>query len=41
VVKRAGEPVRAYASLQDLNTRPAITYLARVKRLVDDGRSSG
>jgi molybdopterin-containing oxidoreductase family iron-sulfur binding subunit len=41
VVKRAGEPVRAYASLQDLNTRPAITYLARVKRLVGDGRSSG
>ena len=41
VVKQAGEAARAYAVLQDLNTRPAITYLAQLNRLADDGRSSG
>jgi len=32
VVKKADAPARAYHSLQVLNTRPAITYLAKVDR---------
>jgi molybdopterin-containing oxidoreductase family iron-sulfur binding subunit len=40
VVAKAGELPRAYASLQDLNTRPGITYLAQVDRLTDDEGAS-
>ena len=32
VAKAGSEPVRGYHSLHELNTRPAITYLAKVKR---------
>jgi molybdopterin-containing oxidoreductase family iron-sulfur binding subunit len=32
VVKTGSEPVRGYHSLHELNTRPAVTYLAKVKR---------
>jgi anaerobic selenocysteine-containing dehydrogenase/Fe-S-cluster-containing dehydrogenase component len=41
VVAKADRPARAFASLQDLNTRPGITYLAQVDRLADDERSPG
>ncbi len=37
VVARANESGRAYHALQDLNTRPAITYLAQVKREDHEG----
>ena len=32
VAKAGAEPVRGYHSLHELNTRPAVTYLAKVKR---------
>jgi len=32
VVKAGSDPVRGYHSLHELNTRPAVTYLAKVKR---------
>jgi molybdopterin-containing oxidoreductase family iron-sulfur binding subunit len=32
VVKRGGDPVRGYRALHELNTRPAVTYLAQVER---------
>jgi molybdopterin-containing oxidoreductase family iron-sulfur binding subunit len=32
VVKRSADPVRGYHALHELNTRPAITYLAKVTR---------
>jgi len=32
VVKKSADPVRSYHALHELNTRPAITYLAQVKR---------
>jgi len=32
VMRRSDAPVRAYHALHDLNTRPAITYLAQVER---------
>ena len=32
VAKTGSDPVRGYHSLQELNTRPAVTYLAKVKR---------
>ena len=32
VVKKGGDPKRAYHALHMLNTRPAITYLAKVQR---------
>jgi len=38
VVTRGDEPARAFHSLQELNTRPAITYLAQVTR--DDHEGS-
>jgi len=40
VVKRASDDVRSFHALHSLNTRPAITYLAQVKR-ADDERSHG
>jgi molybdopterin-containing oxidoreductase family iron-sulfur binding subunit len=40
VVKKASDEVRSYHSLIQLNTRPAITYLAQVKREAD-GESHG
>ncbi len=32
VVRAGSEPVRGYHALHELNTRPAVTYLAKVKR---------
>jgi len=32
VARHSDDPVRAYHALHDLNTRPAITYLAQVER---------
>jgi hypothetical protein len=32
VAKAGSDPVRGYHSLHELNTRPAVTYLAKVKR---------
>jgi molybdopterin-containing oxidoreductase family iron-sulfur binding subunit len=32
VVRRSEDPVRGYHALHDLNTRPAVTYLAQVER---------
>jgi len=32
VARRGADPVRGYHALHDLNTRPAVTYLARVDR---------
>jgi len=32
VVKAGSDPVRSYHSLHELNTRPAVTYLAKVTR---------
>jgi molybdopterin-containing oxidoreductase family iron-sulfur binding subunit len=32
VVAKSDDPVRGYHALHELNTRPAITYLAKVKR---------
>ncbi len=40
VVKTADDDKRAYHSLHELNTRPAITYLSKVDR-ADDERSHG
>ena len=40
VVKRGSDGARAFHALHSLNTRPAITYLAQVKR-ADDERSHG
>jgi len=37
VVKAGNDPVRGYHSLHELNTRPAITYLAKVKRGTVEG----
>ena len=37
VAKKADDPKRAYHSLQILNARPGITYLAQVKREADEG----
>jgi len=37
VVKQGEQPNRSYALLQELNTRPAITYLAQVKRDDQEG----
>jgi molybdopterin-containing oxidoreductase family iron-sulfur binding subunit len=32
VVKQGSDPARGYHSLHELNTRPAVTYLAKVTR---------
>ena len=40
VVALASDKRRRYASLQELNTRPGITYLAQVRRGADDGGGS-
>ena len=39
VVKKASDEARSYIALHVLNTRPAITYLAQVKR--DEGGNHG
>jgi molybdopterin-containing oxidoreductase family iron-sulfur binding subunit len=41
VVSKSSDPSRGYVSLQELNTRPGVTYLAQVRRDSDDGRSHG
>jgi molybdopterin-containing oxidoreductase family iron-sulfur binding subunit len=41
VVARAANERRSYVSLQELNTRPGITYLAQVRREPDDETSHG
>jgi molybdopterin-containing oxidoreductase family iron-sulfur binding subunit len=38
VVAAANEPQRSYHLLQELNTRPAITYLAQVTRDESEGK---
>jgi molybdopterin-containing oxidoreductase family iron-sulfur binding subunit len=37
VAKAGSEPVRGYHSLEELNTRPAVTYLAKVQRGTVEG----
>ena len=37
VVKAGSEAVRGYHSLEELNTRPAVTYLAKVQRGTVEG----
>jgi Fe-S-cluster-containing dehydrogenase component len=32
VVQKSADPVRSYHALHELNTRPAVTYLAKVTR---------
>ena len=39
--KQAEDPKRGYHALHVLNTRPAITYLAKVHRDADDGGHHG
>ncbi len=40
VVQKSQDDRRSYHSLQELNTRPAITYLAQVTRIEDDSPRS-
>jgi len=37
VAKAGSEAVRGYHSLEELNTRPAVTYLAKVQRGTVEG----
>ena len=41
VVSKSSDERRSYVSLQELNTRPGVTYLAQVRRDSDDGSSHG
>jgi molybdopterin-containing oxidoreductase family iron-sulfur binding subunit len=37
VVRQGDSPVRGYHALHELNTRPAVTYLAKVRRGAVEG----